>query len=384
MANELGTVVSDLANQQYVLRAAPRSFKPWHKPRKQYVRRRHIDDILGPLLADGEGPVRYLGLPGADLLDIRWMRNGVCQHHCRDLLFVGFDTDRVDEACRSSIEASKLKMEAGIDGRSGIIETAFQSLADEDSHAFEIARKLGTFDIVNIDLCNGLAGETPTASGLTVYNAIATLLGLQVKRQQPWMLMITTRVDRRNVDLEASRKLSDILSDNLKHCQGFSVEFEKNFGASNLTKRTLSMMNANVLAQLRTIAISKWIIGLAAGKQMRAELASAISYTVYSRNGHPDLLSLAFRIDPVDTSPPFDRFRISDLPAKMEMDDECARGLFAMELVRDAQDADEVLRQDTSLLMRAIQESVDLLVAAGYDADEYRLWLDGNQGAGDG
>ena len=311
------------------------------------------------------------------------MRNGVCQHHCRDLLFVGFDTDRVDEACRSSIEASKLKMEAGIDGRSGIIETAFQSLADQDSHAFEIARKLGAFDIVNIDLCNGLAGETPTASGLTVYNAIATLLGLQVKRLQPWMLMITTRVDRRNVDSEASRRLSNILSDNLKRCQGFSVEFEKNFGVSSVAKRTLSMMNASVLAQLRTIAISKWIISLAAGKQMRAELVSAISYTVYRRNGHPDLLSLAFRIDPVDTTPPFDRFRISDLPAKLEMDDECARGLIAMELVRDAQDADEVLRQDSSLLMQAIQESVELLVAAGYDADEYRLWLDRNQGAGD-
>ena len=52
-----------------------REFKPWHKPRKQYIRLRQWCAIVRWLIRkvgmqQGDS-LRYLGLPGEDLLDIR-------------------------------------------------------------------------------------------------------------------------------------------------------------------------------------------------------------------------------------------------------------------------------------------------------------------------
>ena len=50
-----------------------REFLPWHRPRKQFVRRMWkgcLEDILKQREPDSE--ISYLGLPGADLLDLRF------------------------------------------------------------------------------------------------------------------------------------------------------------------------------------------------------------------------------------------------------------------------------------------------------------------------
>ncbi|MCY3650312.1 MAG: hypothetical protein OXG40_11275 [Acidimicrobiaceae bacterium] len=334
---------------------------------------------MTPLLADGVGPVRYLGLPGADLLDIRWMLSGLCEQYGRDLLFVGFDTDRTDGTCRSSIEAAKLKMELRVDSRSQIVETAFESLAEDDSFASEQARRLGAFDLVNVDLCNGMAGEAPTASGPTMYNAIASLLGLQAKRIHPWILLITTRIDRRNVDAEAGRKLANVLAHNMTHCPIFSDEFHQHFGFNQVTVRSLKMKRADIVAKVRSVAIAKWIISLAADKEMEADLVSAISYTVYPKNGHPDLLSLAFKIEAPEPSPALDRFSIAQTPkgsrsSQTKPSHECDSALTALRIVHSAIDADQLLRSDPELMAQTTHESADLLESAGYPRSEYASW----------
>ena len=380
MSEDLSRYVQALSTEQYVLQGARRSFRPWHKPRKQLVRRRHIDELLIPLLADGDGPVRYLGLPGADLLDIRWILNGLCERYDRKLLFMGFDIDKIDGTCRSSIEAAKLKMELQIDSRSQIVETAFESLAEDDSFASEQARKLGAFDLVNVDLCNGIAGETPTASGPTIYNAIASLLGLQAKRTHPWILLITTRVDRRNVDSEAGRRFAQVLAHNMTSCPLFPQEFSRYFGFNQVTLRSLKTRSADIVAKVRSVAIAKWIISLAADKEMEADLVSAISYTVYPQNGHPDLLSLAFRIEAAKPRPAVDRFNIAQTSIRAQPNFECESALTALQIVHNALDADRLLRSDPDLLAQTTHESANLLESAGYGRSEYTSWVGRNTG----
>ena len=54
-----------------------KEFLPWHRPRKQFVRDRQWCGEIGKLLEDSPregGVLRYLGLPGADLLDLRCFR----------------------------------------------------------------------------------------------------------------------------------------------------------------------------------------------------------------------------------------------------------------------------------------------------------------------
>src|SRR5215467_2181593 len=61
-------------------RAAPlKTFKAWHRPRKQYVRQfqwaKQIKNLIGMLHFSEDPKVfRYLSLPGNDLLDVRSIR----------------------------------------------------------------------------------------------------------------------------------------------------------------------------------------------------------------------------------------------------------------------------------------------------------------------
>jgi len=365
----------DLASSEYRIDAPARRFQPWHRPRKQHVRRIQIDGQLEPVLEEHEGPIRYLGMPGSDLLDLRWIHNGMCERLGRKLLFIGFDIGSDEDQTRLSIEAAKLGM-SGVDERSDIIPTEFQSLADADSVAYQKAMRIGSFDLVNIDLCNGVATEAPSASVDTMYNAIANLIGLQVARTIPWLLMLTTRIDRANVNKHAAQQLAAIVDSNISNCSEFERAIQLAYGQQHRSYRTLVGISAATVAQLRAVGIAKWIIQLAAAKQMPASLVSAETYTVSPLSGHPDLLSMAFRIEPAVRSPATDRFGLATETNGMHEIDECGAAVAALEALHTAADVDTLLNQDPALFQQARAESADLLVQAGYDRQRYFDWLD--------
>ena len=380
MQDDPASFVESLADQEYEIPVPDRQFKPWHLPRKQLVRRLHIDGYLGPLLKDGDGPVRYLGLPGEDLLDIHWMRKGVCRQYERDLLFVGFDTGNGKSDTRFSIEEAKIKQLSRVDERSRVLKTAFESLGDADSVAFQQVRDLGEFDLVNLDLCNGLAGEAPASSPTTLYNALAQLLGLQVRRRQPWILMVTTRVDSQCVDDDAANKLAEILESNAKMCCDFNMACKCLFNYSPAVAPDIAE-DIKALApiprsQMRSIALSKWLISLAANKNMPASLVNAIVYTVYRPNCHPDLLSLAFRIECAEPTPAIDSFGMAQMVSGPSSTIDCKESLNALEIVSNASDADQELAADSTLRERMIGETTDLLKVAGYRERDYKAWLE--------
>ena len=76
-------------------RTAPKEFKPWHKPRKQFVRRKQWSALLRRLYENRgpRDPLRYLGLPGTDLIDLRYLHEQLCRDNDRQLCFLGFNTE---------------------------------------------------------------------------------------------------------------------------------------------------------------------------------------------------------------------------------------------------------------------------------------------------
>src|SRR4051812_11343828 len=72
-------------------RVPPPPLKPWHRPRKQLVRKRQWLGALRELLdgAAADIPVSYVGLPGSDLIDLRLMREE-CQEHGLTFFYLGF------------------------------------------------------------------------------------------------------------------------------------------------------------------------------------------------------------------------------------------------------------------------------------------------------
>src|SRR4051794_33064978 len=88
-------LVAEIFGQLDVAPTEPtrKQFMPWHRPRKQFVRREQWWELVRRLYEgrpDG-APLRYLGLPGVDLIDLRYLHDRVCNPVGRPLRFLGFN-----------------------------------------------------------------------------------------------------------------------------------------------------------------------------------------------------------------------------------------------------------------------------------------------------
>lgn len=89
----------DLQKEPEALAVPEKGFKPWHKPRKHFVRLRQWSDEVKALITDlsrmraGALPerLRYLTLPGDELLDIRVLHDACAEKKVR-LRYLGFNT----------------------------------------------------------------------------------------------------------------------------------------------------------------------------------------------------------------------------------------------------------------------------------------------------
>ena len=72
-----------------------REFSSWHKPRKQWIRKYQWLHEIGILLKGikfrDDRPLKYLSLPGDDLLDVRVLHE-LCVRQKLSLRYLGFST----------------------------------------------------------------------------------------------------------------------------------------------------------------------------------------------------------------------------------------------------------------------------------------------------
>src|SRR4051794_11388333 len=95
MTDEDDELEGDLGQDKFELTVTPeRTYDGWHLPRKQVVRHAQWSGPLGDLLRRRKAApttIRYLGLPGRDLLDIRHLLDTVCAPMGCEISFIGFD-----------------------------------------------------------------------------------------------------------------------------------------------------------------------------------------------------------------------------------------------------------------------------------------------------
>src|ERR1700722_13633194 len=163
-ADEPESVDADMASifarETYAQRSpAPRPFEPWHRPRKQFVREEvwgaEIDWLITQKHTTDEN-VRYLGLPGADLLDLRYIYQEFCKTGEHRLRFLGFDSAGLPDSLHGdalNVSLQEVRSLPHVDKGSEVLGDNFGLLADRRSIAWAAAERMGPFDIVNIDLC---------------------------------------------------------------------------------------------------------------------------------------------------------------------------------------------------------------------------------------
>ena len=355
-------------------RTTPKEFKPWHKPRKQFVRRKQWSTLLKRLYENRrpDDPLRYLGLPGTDLIDLRYLYEQLCSENDRPLRFLGFNTEAQPNS-PAQVELNISLVEVGslpnVDEQSDVLSDDFRLIGNSDSVAWKRTEQLGPFDVVNIDLCDGLASDPPQNSG-SMYDAFAQLMTYQARNTKPWLLLITTRIGRGMFHEDAEQRLIGHFRENVANCEGFAEECNQilESDVESIDPETCSEAD---LKRLFIVAICKWLSKLVQYQaRSGVELASTQGYRVAPDATQEDLVSLALRFEPVMT-PPEDSLS----PTAPPQMDECAIAKAILRRSNRCLDVDDILNQHPDLLEELTDETERLLTNARYEVTGYREWL---------
>ncbi len=354
--------------------AAPKTFKPWHKPRKQFVRRKQLLALLRRLYQrrQPDEPLRYLGLPGTDLLDLRYLHEKLCRAEGRTLRFLGFSTEAQPGSPAQvdlSLSLDEVRRLSNVDPQSEVLHDDFRRIGDEASIAWARARSLGPFDVVNIDLCDGLASDPPHNDG-AIYGALAQLVALQTHNHEPWLLLVSTRIGRGMFDADAEQQLLTLFRSNVENCEGFTEACHQHLNLDAATVDPTACSETELL-NLMIVAIGKWLSALVQAQcPSRVDLASTHAYRIEPMSTCEDLVSLALRFEPIIAASP-DALS----PAAPPPLDECAIARHILKRSAKRRDVDDILRGDSHLREELIRETEQLLAEARYDVPGYRDWL---------
>ena len=362
-------------NLQYVRpQTPPKKFRPWHRPRKQFVRREQLVGLLLRLYEQREpaAPLRYLGLPGTDLIDLRYLHEQLCSANGRPLRFLGFNTEALPGSpayVDLNVSLDEVHRLGNVDPQSVVLHDDFRRISNAKSLAWRRTQELGPFDVVNIDLCDGLASDPPQ-SDESVYKALDQLMAYQARNLNPWILLVSTRIRHGMFDADAEERLVDLFYENVDTCEGFAEACEQLLDMDVKSIEPATCSDADLL-KIMTIAICKWLSKLVRGHaRNHVELASAHGYRVSPVATQEDLVSLALRVEP-DIAPSQDPFS----PTVPTLEDECTTAKAILRRSARRLDVDTILEKDRDLYEELIGETQQLLKKARYEEASYRAWL---------
>jgi hypothetical protein len=321
--------------------------------------------------------VNYLGLPGADMLDVRYFAANTPENSDTRLRFLGFDAaaspgSPVNE--RLNISERELRDLDRIDKRSRVLSDEFKLLAERDSLAWSAANDFDYFDLVNLDLCGSLMSEEPDLS-TSNYDAVHQLMAMQRYQKRPWSLLITTRIGVDKVHPAVRKRLWGLYSENRTKCAAFETAIQDQFEFAADSESSLDECTAQEYFNVLVTALAKWMTRYAVGIGARIELQSVTGYHVYGGATYLDMASLAFRFFPDATGALADP---AGLSIRRQLDiDECEQAAALPIKVAEAVDIDELLSEDSDLRAEYVEASATLLEMAHYDRDEYMIWVEG-------
>lgn len=357
-------------------------FKPWHRPRKHYIRIhqwcKEIRRLIETLAYSNGSVVTYLGLPGEDMLDIRTLQ-GVLQPAGVKLRYLGFDSTARNPSGRYELNLAEHEVYAlnFIDPHSKILIDRFESVINPRSIALARVRAFEPFDILNIDLCDSIANPSKSTQ---YFDAIGTLCDKQLKSRgnRPWLLFLTTRVGRKATSADLTQKLLECVIRNIEANPDFADDLRQNgfdLAAIRSEASVGGQMTESQLADLFGLAIGKWLLGLLNNGTSTVRVTLLQSYRYRVATEVPDMLSLAFEIETLQATLA-DPAGIATLPSpeRSSTPSEAQQAQALLTSLWTMKDVDALLAGDELLFERMIAKCAKLLTAARYDAESYKVW----------
>lgn len=357
------------------------SFLPWHRPRKQYVREYQWSTAVREVMErrDADDKLKYVGLPGIDLLDLRQILRTVCEPSGRKLQYIGFDmaagSDSPD-GIELNISQSELDARTSVHKPSGVRPDDLRYIGKRTTNAWRAVRNFGHVDVVNFDLTTTLFSGSPDEP-ISYLGALKEILALQSGNPKPWVLLATTKVDRQDMTDAAVGPLLGLFRDSLADCSGL-VEAISDANLSISDEIATDAWDDDSLRVTSLAATLQWIRGLLNDGAMsaRVRLTSCFVYTSFEGGGAVDMASMVIRFDPRPTDLVDAVFSGPETEANAAR---AADGLgirAASEYTRIANgiNIDHRLRGDQELRTRMTVLAADLMEEARYSRPEYLVW----------
>lgn len=365
--------------------AAPRlkkTFLPWHRPRKQFVRHKQWCEQIRMLIQDNTPEnrvIKYLGLPGDDLLDLKYFHREICVPNGLGLRYLGFNNSAEATSAQNAelnISKDELNKMSNIDPGSDVIPDDICQIANKKSLAWQRSLAMCPFDVINIDLCDGFAKDPVAKFLYTHYEALSQLLTLQAKQKHPWLFFLTTRTSAGDIEAQVLDKLKSLYEKNLKECKAFFDKSKEHFSIIDEASLNTAITTGKGISDVFLVSLCKWIASILLGQipPSKVGLKSVIGYTVASKALHPDLVSIVLKIEP-NFTPNDDKLGLT-APKEAALN-ECDIASQIVHRVYKQVNADIILQNDPQLMGEMTEMSIKLLQEARYDVSGYRSWLQG-------
>ena len=355
-----------------------KEFLPWHLPRKQFVRKmqwcRQLIHLVEKRKPE-QGPIKYFGLPGVDLLDLKYIYTEVCEKKQIPLCFLGFNQNAHPKSANGvqlNISLDEIRRKRLVEDASDVLGDNYCQLALPNSIAWRKTQQIGPYDIINLDLCDGFAKGAPNQFDNDHYNALNRLLALQARYNQPWLLLLTTRVGNGHVHKDVLEKFKSAYKMNLESSDAFTTASKESFSIEKKEQIEAALEGLKGQTDIFLTGLYKWILGMVLSQRPHtiATLQNVIGYRV-TDSDHEDLISIAFRMTPSFDCVP-DHQGISGVSADIPKEYDLAAT--HLPKIAGRVDADTLLKEKDKLMESMISEMKGLLVDANYDGDAYSKW----------
>lgn len=358
-------------------------FFAWHHPRKQYIREKQWTSAVKSVMQgrDLADRIKYVGLPGIDLLDIRQLLRTVCEPIGRHLQYVGFDISAGSEgpaATELNISQSELDARTCIHKPSGVRPDDIRYVGRRTTAAWRAVKSLGHVDVVNLDLTTTVfdgSSHDPNSYMCTVKE----ILALQAGNPNPWVMLLTTKVDDA-MEATAIEPLLVKLKASVEACPDLG-EAIKHAGIELPTSLIDADCPGDVRRILALVGAMQWMLGLVQSGRLKSRMRveSCFFYTSFATGGVIDMASLVLRLDSVVTDLEDGVYSPPDVPPVPDSESAkqlCAQYVRQFTRIVDGPDIGALLQEDLSLREEMTELSASLLEEARYSRDDYTAWVE--------
>lgn len=361
-----------------------KTFQPWHKPRKQFIRENQWFNTLKNIISDSKykqiQTIKYFGLPGGDLLDVTYISDCLLEHDKlkeKKFLIHGF-INNDSEYRKAEIGISKLLDNSNISKDSKIEKFSFEDLYIDKSDAWNRIKGIGDYHFINLDFCD-------CALKVKTLTSIYRLLDYQVKRIHgyPWLLCITTRLNN-GVAKDILEKFNEVLIKVKQDPDLISIVATSFKDSISAIDQLLSLgdneSKKSTLNELLQISLVYWLVTEAIVRDCAIELKSCYKYSVDSKE--LDMHSFVFSLERKDTLKPDLLGVIPTNGKECLIDDEAAKKIKIQTFTKlsNSFDIDTHLETNQELFIALAEKMMHLLQKCGYDVSNYKKEMNDSYG----